>query len=98
MHVQDLALVFDVDEAIHHAVAVTGEVRQGASFGWLLLQAMQRNDREELVDGPDVGRRLKHREIAIIDAGEGALEVEELFWRALEAPHGDTDFFAAMPV
>ena len=49
-----------------------------ARRGRLLVEPVDRHDREELVDGPDVGQRLEHREVAEVGVGERLLEALEL--------------------
>ncbi len=64
----------------------------------LLVEAVDRHDREQLVDGPDVRRRLEDREVAVVDGGQIAIEVLELFGHELQAPERVVDLLAAVPV
>jgi hypothetical protein len=52
------------DEAVDLAVGVAGDVLQRAAARRLLVQPVDRHDREELVDRPRVGQRLEEREVA----------------------------------
>ena len=49
-----------VDEAVDLAVAVAGQVGDDAARGRLLVEPVDRHDREQLVDRPGVGQRLEH--------------------------------------
>ena len=57
------------NETVDLAVAVTGDVGQNCAAVRGLVQALQRDDRVQLVDGPDIGQGLKQREVAVVDVG-----------------------------
>ena len=65
------------DEAVDLAVRVAGHVLQRAAPRRLLVQPVDRHDREELVDRPGVGQRLEEREVAEVAVGEDHVELGE---------------------
>ena len=71
---QDLLHVAAVDEAVDLAVGVAGDVGEDAAAGGLLVEAVDRHDREELVDGPAVGHGLEDRVVAEVGVGEHRLQ------------------------
>ena len=58
------------DESIDPAIRVTGQVDDHATPGWLLVESMDRHDREDLFDGPGIRRRLEDREIPEVGIGQ----------------------------
>ena len=62
------------------------------------LQAVDRHDREQLIDGPAVGQRLEHREVAEVDVGEDRLELFELFGHFVELAGEVAHLGAGRPV
>jgi hypothetical protein len=71
--------VFVVDEAVDLPVAVAGEVGEGGLHRRLLVEAVDRHDREQLSDGPDVRRRLEDAHVAVVDARHLRVELLDLF-------------------
>ena len=55
-NVADMAIGYEVG---YLSVAVAGDVLQGSVAGRTLVQALDRHDREELVDGPTVWQALE---------------------------------------
>ena len=80
------------------AVAVAGDVLQGGVAGWALVQALDRNDREELVDGPTVWQALEQGEVAEILVGKEFVQTSEFFWYMLHVLGKTVDFVAHAPV
>ena len=66
-----------IHELVDLAVGVAGDVLQRAAARRLLAEAVDRHDREELVDGPRVGQRLEEREVAEVPVGERRREVAQ---------------------
>ena len=60
-------------------------------------QAVDGHDREELVDGPDVGQRLEHREVAEVGVRQRALEALELLGHLAQLAHQLQDLLADGP-
>ena len=58
------------DEVGDFAVAVAGDVLQGGEVCWVFVKPLNRDDGEELVDGPEVGQRLEQREVAEVFVGQ----------------------------
>src|SRR5690606_19732496 len=85
------------DEAVDLPVAVAGEVRDGGADGRLLVEPVDRHDREELLDRPHVGRRLEDREVAVVDVGHDVLEVLDLLGDAAQPAAVGHDLLATMP-
>jgi len=75
---QGLAHVVEVNEAVHLAVRVAGDVHQGGPPGRGLQEAGEGHHGEELVDGPGVGEALKDGEVADQLVGEELLQVFQL--------------------
>ena len=55
-HVRDVIVGHEVGDL---AVAVAGDVLDGTLAGRTLVEALDRDDREELVNGPAIWQRLK---------------------------------------
>ena len=56
-----------VDELVDLAVAVAGDVGDDRRPCGRFVEAVDRHDREELVDGPDIGQGLEQAEVAVVD-------------------------------
>ena len=80
-HVLDVA---PIDEVVDLAVGVAGDVGEHRAPRRLLVQPVDRQDREQLIDRPRVGQRLEHREVAEVGVGERLLEALELLGHVLE--------------
>ena len=65
------------DEAVDLPVGVAGDVLQRAAPRRLLVQPVDRHDREELVDGPAVRQRLEEREVAEVPVHQHRVEIGE---------------------
>ncbi len=59
-----------VHEAVEHAFAVAGDVGDDSLAIRFLIEAVDRRDGEELVDGPDVRQALEHGEVPVVEIGE----------------------------
>ena len=70
--------VLQVDEAADLSVGVAGDVDQDGVDRRLLVEPVERRDREELLQGPVVEERLEDREIAHVLVGEERRQVVEL--------------------
>ena len=90
--------VFDVDEMIDDTVAVTGQIRELGGHRGLLIEPVNGHDREQMIDRPNVGRRLEQREVAIVDRGHVLLEVLQLLGHETQAPQRVVDLLAAVPI
>src|SRR6185437_5784307 len=86
------------DESVDLAVRIAGDVRQHAGASGALLQAVNRHDREQLIDRPAVGERLKNREVAKIGIRKDGLEILELLRQPVELAAGIADAGARGPV
>ena len=64
MEFQHIFDIFEIDETVDLAIRVTGDISQSGCLRRHFIQALNRDDGEELLDGPEIGNRLKHREIA----------------------------------
>src|SRR5882724_3269017 len=51
-----------VDERIHLPIGIAGDIAEHRGTRGLLVQLVNRHDREELLDGPTVGHALEERE------------------------------------
>ena len=79
-----------LDEAVDLAVGVAGDVGEDRAARRLLGMPVHRDDREHLLDRPDVGQRLEYREVAVVDVGQRLLEVVEAGRHALRLlQHGE---------
>ncbi|MNJ32982.1 hypothetical protein D3C77_276610 [compost metagenome] len=73
-----------VDVLIDLAVRVAGQVLQYRTTHRLFVQTVQRQDRQDLADGPGVRQALEHREVADVLVGKLVVElIEHLAMRAL---------------
>ena len=66
------------DEAGDLAVGIAGDVGDRGHDIRLLVEALQRHDREELVDGPGVGDRLEQGKVGEIGLAQRQLKVLQL--------------------
>ena len=62
------------------AIRVARNVLYGAIACRALVQALQRDDGEQLVDGPRVGQRLEEREVAEILVGQQFIKALQFIW------------------
>ena len=60
------------------AVRVAGEIDEHGALLGLLVEPVDRHDRERLADGPVVEHRLEHGEVAEVELGELVLELDDL--------------------
>ena len=65
------------DELVDLAVGVACHVLQRAAAHRLLVEPMDRHDREELIDRPAVGQRLEEREVAEVPIHHRRIEIGE---------------------
>ena len=73
-----------VDVLVDLAVGVAGQVLQYRTPQGLFVQAVQRDDRQYLANGPGVGQALEHREVADVLVGQLVVQfVQYLTVRAL---------------
>ena len=89
--------VAQVDELVDLAVGVAGDVDQRAVLRGLLVQAVDRDDREELVDRPESGIDWKTEKLGTYLSREHLLEVLELLRDLLEGLQIAVDPFADLP-
>ncbi len=75
---QHLGHFFRTDEAVDLAIAIACDVGDDSLAHRLLIEAVDRGDWEQLVDGPSVRQRLEQAEIAVIDVGKRQLEAFEV--------------------
>ena len=87
-----------VDELIHLAVGIAGDVAQHATARGLLVQPVNRHDREQLLDGPAIGHALEQREIAEIGVGEHAVQALQLFGKIVQLLGHPLDAPADRPI
>ena len=80
------------------SVAVAGDVLQGGVAGRTLVQALDRHDREELVDGPTVWQALEQREVAEILVGKNLVQSSQLLRHVLHVLGKVVDLVAYAPV
>ncbi|MNQ67247.1 hypothetical protein D3C85_817630 [compost metagenome] len=66
-----------VDVVLDLAVGVAGQVLQHRASLRLLIEAMDRQDRQNLVDRPGVRQALEHREVADVLVGQLVVELVE---------------------
>ena len=71
-----------IDEAVDLAVRVAGHVGNRRLARWALVETMDRHDREQLVDRPDIWQRLEDRQVAEERVGGVRLEILEFFGHA----------------
>ena len=57
------------DEAVEPSVGIAGEVGEIGQPGGLLVELLNRQDREQLINGPGVRRRAEDRQVGVIGAG-----------------------------
>ena len=89
--------VAQVDEAVHLAVRVAGDVGEDRAARRLLVVAVQRQHREELVDGPAVGQRLEQREVEEVRVRHVPLEVGEVVGHVVQRARDAQDLLAGAP-
>ena len=65
------------------AVRVAREIDEHGALVGLLVEPVDRHDRERLADRPVVEHRLEHREVAEVQLGELVLELDDLGPRRL---------------
>ena len=80
------------------SVAVAGDVLQGGVAGRTLVQALDRHDREELVDGPTVWQALEQGEVAEILVCKNLVQSSELLRHMLHVLGKVVDLVAHTPV
>ena len=77
MESEGLADIFEVDEVVDLAVGVAGDVDERRLDGRTLVEAVDRGDREELVQGPVIEQGLEDREVADVLFGQHRIEAGE---------------------
>ncbi len=78
MEREGLADVLEVDEVVDLAVGVARDVDERRLDRRTFVEAMDRSDREELVEGPVVEQGLEDREVADVLFGQHRIEAGEL--------------------
>ena len=91
----DLAMA---DEMVDLAVRVAGDVGEHRMACRTLIEAMDRHDGEQLVDGPGVGQRLEHRHVAEVEVREDGLDIFELLGHFVQLPAQVADARAGGPI
>ena len=77
MEGEGLADVFQVDEVVDLAVGVAGDVDERRLDRRAFVEAVDRGDREELVEGPVVEQGLEDREVADVLLGQHRVQAGE---------------------
>src|SRR5690606_18586051 len=77
---------------------VAGQICQRGADGRPFIESMDRHDWEQLIDSPDIRRRLKDAEVAVIYSVQCSIQILKLFRNELDAAQGVVNFFAAVPV
>src|SRR5271169_5091461 len=90
--------VSEVDELLDLAVRVARDVGERPVLRGSLAQAVDREDREELVDRPDVRQGLEDRHVHDVLVGQHDLELLELLGDVLERVEMPPDPVADVPV
>ncbi|KRO59675.1 MAG: hypothetical protein ABR82_02315, partial [Verrucomicrobia subdivision 6 bacterium BACL9 MAG-120507-bin52] len=72
-----------IDEVVDFTIRVAGDIDQTPVLGRGFMEAMDRNDREELFEGPVVDERLKDTKVTEVLAAELLLKFSYFFgWGA----------------
>ena len=71
--------VASIDELVDLAIRVARDVGQHGGPCGTFVEPMDRQDREQLVDGPAVRQRLEHGEVAEISVAEQAVQLRQFF-------------------
>ncbi len=87
-----------IDELIHLAVRVTGDVAQNRLPGRRLVQAMDGHDGKKLLDGPAIGHALEQRKIAEIGIRQQPFQAFQFFGEIIEFLGKLQDLAANCPV
>ena len=66
MQLKYLLYVVQIDELIDHPIRVAGDVTQRRELGRRSVQVLNGHDREQLIERPVIGHRLKDREVSEI--------------------------------
>ena len=62
-----------VHKSVNLAVGIAGQISDRRLAGGTLTKAMNRRNREQLVDGPHIGHALEDREVAEVRIAQRAL-------------------------
>ena len=84
VHRQEGLVVQRRDVVAHLAVGIAGQVHHHAAPVRVLLEPVDRHDREALADGPVVQHGLEHGEVAEIEIRQPLLELSELVGHRVE--------------
>src|SRR5579883_3378787 len=68
-----------VDELIHFAVGIAGNIAQNAMPERLFVESVDRHDRKKLLHRPAIRQALKQRKIAEVSVGKKAVQALQLF-------------------
>ena len=77
----------EVYELVDFAVAVTGDVGNDSVARRAFRQAVNRHDREYLLDRPGVGQRLEDTEIRVVNIGKRRVQPLELVGYVFQPLH-----------
>src|SRR5262249_32676970 len=86
-----------IDELRDLAVRITSDVDQSRAANWLFVQAMNRNDWEEMLNRPMVRHRLENREVAEVLICQVLVQRFNFVWNILKAGRVLMDHFADLP-
>ena len=96
----ELERVLDVpelDELVHLAVGVAGQVGDDSSPRGPLVEPVERHGRKELLHRPVVGRRLEDGKVAVIGVGQALLQPFQVVRHVVELADDLEDRLAAAP-
>ncbi len=74
-----------IDELVDLAIRIARDVGQHGGPGGTLVQPVDRHDGKQLIDGPAVGQRLEHGEIAEVRIAQQAIELGQFFRHVVHA-------------
>src|ERR671930_326455 len=97
MEFERILHVLEIDKAIDLAIRVAGNIPQRRRLRRHLIQTVDWDDGEELLDGPEVGDRLKDGEVTNVFRGERLLQELEIVRHILGTPGVACGFAADLP-
>ena len=97
MQLDPLLHVVVVHKSVNLAVGIAGQIGDRRLAGGTLTEAMNRRNREQLVDGPHIGHALEDREVAEIRIAQRALQISKLLGRPAHGTRNVANLGAACP-
>ena len=93
MQHQGLFLMGIIGKGVDLAVAVAGDVGDDRRMDGPFLETVNGHDRKDLINGPDIGQRLKEAEISVIDIIEQLADLRNILGDMIElcSDLGDLD-------